>query len=72
MKELWMISAKYFVAGLEVNENGIVVNCAPILAKWCANQHISRVKKLCERRKLDIEKITEAERDLVSTLFVED
>ena len=69
MKSLWMIKAKHFVAGLEVNKNGYVDNCAPILHKWCHNRHILDVIESCKQRRLDIEEITKAEKDLVSELF---
>ena len=72
MKELYRISGKHFVAGLEVNENGICDNCAPILRRWCMNIHIENIKKSCESRSLEIEQLTEKSTTLINDLFVED
>lgn len=72
MRELYRINGKHFVAGLEVNENGIVVNCAPILRKWCMNIHIENIKKICERRNLEIELIVKNGSDSFSHFFVDD
>jgi hypothetical protein len=69
--DLYRINGKHFVAGLEVNENGIVVNCAPILRRWCNKQHIQRVKKICEKRNLEI-KLIKSEKDTKSLFFIDD
>ena len=71
MKNLYQISGKYFCAGLEVNENGSVVNCAPILRKWCMNQHIAKVKKICKSRGLEIILVKKPS-DAKNLFFVDD
>lgn len=71
MNDLYRINGKHFVAGLEVNKNGIVVNCAPILRKWCMNIHIENIKKICERRNLEIDFIKKSDEDIISQFFVE-
>lgn len=72
MNDLYRISGKHFVAGLEVNKNGVVVNCAPILRRWCANKHIDDVTKTCIKRGLDIEVITSKDYDFLSQFFIDD
>ena len=71
MNDLYQISGKTFVAGLEVNSNGIVVNCAPILRKWCDKRHISDIKDICKKRNLQIEQIKKSF-DPKSYFFIDD
>ena len=70
MRDLYQISGKHFVAGLETNRNGVVVNCAPILRRWCMNKHIDYIKDICKRRKLDCSLIAERPAELISEFFV--
>lgn len=67
--DLFQISGKHFVAGLEVNRNGIVVNCAPILHKWCMNKHIRDIRDICEKRNLEI-KLIKSDEDTKSLFFL--
>jgi len=49
MIKLYQIKSGRLIAGLEINENGICVNCAPILRKWCYNKHINDIIKKCKK-----------------------
>ncbi len=47
---IW-VNATYFVAGIDVNENGIITK-APFICRWCVGRKKEKFKQYLEGRKV--------------------
>jgi len=69
MSNLYCLKSGYFCAGIEINENDVCINAAPIL-HWCLGKKLVDIEKKSKSLKHEMFLVTEEkEKENILNLF---